>query len=105
MRDEGLLRKLLKCSCQRLLSPSWSLIRVAPSDDSSGEQLDVKGPNTVLRELKNFLVLSVCVALNFSCFVLPPLVLHLPQDRLHFGLYLITHKNCNTFVAFSFLCK
>ena len=39
LTGEVLLSKMLKCSCQSLLSPSWSLIRVVPSDDSSGSSL------------------------------------------------------------------
>ena len=41
--DEGLLSRLLKYYCHRSLSPSWSLIRVLPSDDSSGEQPKCRG--------------------------------------------------------------
>ena len=44
------------------------------------------GPNSLQGAEELIGVVSVCVALNFSCFVLPPLVLHLPQVRLHFGL-------------------
>ena len=44
------------------------------------------GPNSLQGAEELIGVVSVCVALNFCCFVLPPLVLHLPQVRLHFGL-------------------
>ena len=57
--DDGLLSRLLKCSYQRLLRPSWSLIRVEPSEANSGEQLDAEGPKIVFSELKNFLEIWV----------------------------------------------
>ena len=57
--DEGLLSRLLKCSYQRLLRPSWSLIRVESSEANSGEQLDAEGPKIAFSELKNFLELRV----------------------------------------------
>ena len=63
-----------------------TLIRVAPSDDSSGEQLEAEGLNSLRGAEEPLGVASICVALNFNCFVLPPLVLRLPQVRLHFGL-------------------
>ena len=59
LTDEGLLSRLLKSSCQRLFRPSWSLIRVEPSEANSGEQLDAEGPKIVFSELNNFLELWV----------------------------------------------
>ena len=57
--DKGLLSRSLKCSCQRLLRPSWSLIRVEQSEANSGQKLDAEGPKVVFSELKNFLELWV----------------------------------------------
>ena len=56
LTHEGLLIRLLKCSCQRLLRRSWSLIRVEPSEANSGEQ---PAPKIVFSDLKNFLELWV----------------------------------------------
>ena len=44
---------------QRLLRPSWSLIRIELSEANSGEQLDAEGPKNVFSKLKNFLELWV----------------------------------------------
>ena len=57
--DEGRFSRVLKCPHQRLLRPSWSLMSVFLSDDSSGVLPKAEGPKTVFSTLKNFLALWV----------------------------------------------
>ena len=54
---DGLLCRLLKCSAQRFLIPTSSLIKGVPSENSKGNQPDLEGPCTVFSELMSFLAL------------------------------------------------
>ena len=51
--NEGRFSRVLKCSHQRLLRPSLSLMSVFPSDDSSGMLPEAEGFKTVFSDLKN----------------------------------------------------